>query len=357
VKPYYEDEAVTIYHGDCREILPTLSAGAVHMIATDPPYFRVVDDKWDDQWGADPAEFLRWVQALIGQLEPLLCERGTFAIFCSPDMACAVETEVRRAFNVLNHVVWRKPSPGRLGRMEKDSMRRFFPTSERIILAEKSRTPDSDLWRFRDHVNHSVARDVYADVREQLVRLRDEAGCSNAEVDKALGKNGMAGHYFGASQWSLPTEGAWEIISALFATKGVDCPSYQQIRQEFDSRRQEFDSRRREFDSRRREFDSRRREFDSRLELLSDVWTFKPPLGGDRLGHSTQKPLALMDHMVGTMTRRDDTVLDPFMGSGTTLRAAKDLGRKAIGIEMEERYCEIAAERMGQEVLDLGAAA
>jgi site-specific DNA-methyltransferase (adenine-specific) len=70
-------------------------------------------------------------------------------------------------------------------------------------------------------------------------------------------------------------------------------------------------------------------------------------------GHPVPKPLSWMTWLVGFASLEGETIIDPFMGSGTTLRAAKDLGRKAIGIEIEERYCEIAARRMAQEVLPL----
>jgi len=74
-------------------------------------------------------------------------------------------------------------------------------------------------------------------------------------------------------------------------------------------------------------------------------------LNGDVFwGHPTQKPIRLLLRLL-RMT--DGLVLDPFAGSGTTLLAAKTLGRKAIGIEIEERYCEIAAKRCAQEVLAL----
>ena len=73
--------------------------------------------------------------------------------------------------------------------------------------------------------------------------------------------------------------------------------------------------------------------------------------------HPSPKPIALLCRLLEAVTDVGDLVVDPFMGSGTTLRAAKDLGRRAVGIELEERYCEIAALRLGQEVMDFGEAA
>jgi site-specific DNA-methyltransferase (adenine-specific) len=72
------------------------------------------------------------------------------------------------------------------------------------------------------------------------------------------------------------------------------------------------------------------------------------PQAGD---HPTPKPESLMRQLIEDNCNPEDLILDPFMGSGTTLRAAKDLGRKAIGIEIEEKYCEIAVKRLAQGVL------
>jgi len=69
--------------------------------------------------------------------------------------------------------------------------------------------------------------------------------------------------------------------------------------------------------------------------------------------HPTQKPVPLFCEIIEDFSKSNDLILDPFLGSGTTCYCAKKLNRKSIGIEIEEKYCEIAAKRCSQEVMEL----
>lgn len=85
---------------------------------------------------------------------------------------------------------------------------------------------------------------------------------------------------------------------------------------------------------------------DKSASNAGDVWEIPPNKNGD---HPASFPEALPSKAIGATDAK--IILDPFMGSGTTLRAAKNHNRKAIGIEISERYCEQAAARMSQGVL------
>jgi DNA modification methylase len=86
------------------------------------------------------------------------------------------------------------------------------------------------------------------------------------------------------------------------------------------------------------------------VRRIRHLWHGMMRASQEPLVHPTQKPEKVMRWCMSTPWTSEGDILDPYMGSGTTLRAAKDLGRRAIGIEIEERYCEIAAKRLSQEV-------
>jgi len=109
------------------------------------------------------------------------------------------------------------------------------------------------------------------------------------------------------------------------------------------------------FDRRPREAELAWTNFLTSPRIIRVFWTggiyYQTEHGTNAPLHPAQKPVALMRGVLNLCP--EGTVLDPYVGSGSTLLAAKSLGRKSIGIEIEERYCEIAANRCRQEVLGL----
>ena len=348
--PYYSDDAVTIYHGDCREIIGGLAP--VDLILTDPPYYNVLNEVWDTQW-ATPQDFLDWLSDHAEQWQKTLKPNGSLYCFASPQMAARVEIMLGEHFQVLNSIRWVKPR-SRLNMVEIAAMRSYLSPWEACIFAEQFGADGSALrGSGYDAACATLHAGVFEPLRVYLDAERDAAGWTVRRVAEMYQQKtgsrtvtGMAGHWFQVSQWTLPTAENYAWLRELFNSGNGD-----HLRREYEDLRREYEDLRREYEDLRRPFAITSR------SAMTDVWTFPTaPTGGtDR--HPAMKPEPLIRHAIETSTRRGAVILDPFMGSGTTLRAAKDLGRKAIGIELDEKYCEIAAKRMAQGVLDFGAAA
>jgi adenine-specific DNA-methyltransferase len=326
-EPYYQDDLVTLYHGRCEDVLPNLTiAGTVHLL-TDPPYFKVKDDDWDNQWSKS-ADFLDWMGDWLDLAKPLVSSNGSVWVFASPELTNAVESVVSSRFRVLNSVRWVKPQGWHM-KAKLDAARSFLSPWEGIVFAEQFGADGSALkgsgW------NDATAKlwaGVFEPLRQYLVGERDAAGITNRQVDAYLGTAGMAGHYFGASQWAMPTEPVYEKLRELF-NQGAE---YGHLRREYEDLRRPFNV--------------------TDRALSTDVWTFDTvaPYPGR---HVCEKPTALLRHMIETTTRPGDTILDCFAGSGSTLDIARQLGRRAVGIEMDEHWCKQIVKRLAQQPLRL----
>ena len=236
--PYYADDLVTIYHADCRDVIPSLTD--VDLVITDPPYasgarrdaerqvrgsmLRALDDEdWFSHDSMTAWGFQWFIRSVFTDLRPRLVEGA----------------------HVYSFIDWRQ-TPTLYGMLEASGYR-----VNQCLVWAKTHYGMGAYWR-NQHENIVFASN----------------GMPTAMVDRGMGS----------------------VLTAAAVSP-------------------------------------------------------------DARKHPTEKPAPLIQRLLRAVP--GDRILDPFMGSGPVLEAAKTLGRRAIGIEIEERYCEIAARSCSQEVLGL----
>ena len=337
MKPYYEDDFVTLYHGDAFEVIPNLPEG-IGCLLTDPPYFKVKDDEWDNQWDK-ASDFLTWMGEWLDLAKPKLAANGSVWVFASPAMTSSVERLVSERFRPLNSIRWVKEA-GWHNKAELSAMRQYLTPWEGIVFAEQYDDQYGDMAK-------ALHREVFAPIGRYLQTEWERAGWKSGQLGKAIGRDSAL-----PTRWaegsSLPSAMDYQKVRELLNVNGTEY-----LRREYEYLRREYEDLRREYEDLRREYEDLRRPFLITDRAHStDIWAFDtvPPYPGK---HPCEKPLPMLEHMITASTKPDWTVLDPFAGSGATLVAAKALGRKAIGVELEEKYCEIAARRLSQGVLPL----
>jgi len=330
IKPYYDHAGIVIYHADCREVLPTLTK--VSLVVTDPPYNGVLDEEWDNQWSSD-SDFLEWLDGVFAFVDPVVSDNGTLYTFASPRLSSRVEGVIAKRFSVIASAVWDK-GDGRKGAagsgIDVTALRTYWPSNtERVVVAEKKEADEKakgacGYWNKCEDTKRTIIGDY---LREEFAR----ADVTNKQI-ASLFPSKTGGLTGCVSNWLL----GFNIPTAeQYATMREFLGSTMYLRREYEDLRREYEDLRRPF-------------FLSINDQWGDVWRFA--IERNRF-HPAQKPIGLISQMVRVSSRPLDTVLDLFMGSGTTLVAAKNLGRRAIGIEIEEKYCAIAAKRLSQEIL------
>lgn len=247
-EPYYADDLVTLYHGDCREVdLPH-----VELIVTDPPYGEtsLEWDRWPDHW-------------------PNIAARLASSMWCFGSMRMFIDRrdDFTEKWKLSQDVVWRKP-------------RGTSFTTDRFV-------------RVHEYALHWY-RGPWAEAHGDVPRVKYAGPPKNVPTRKGV----YDGHH-GARGESL----------------------YH----------------------------------DDGTRLMQSVLNVGTTRGNGN--HPTEKPTGILEPLIEYACPPAGTVLDLFAGSGSTLVAARNLGRRAIGVEVDERYCEVIAKRLAQGALDFGGGA
>lgn len=286
-----------IIHGDCLEILKKLPDRSIDLIILDPPYWKVVQQKWDYQWRTEE-DYAKWCLQWLTEISRVIKLSGSLYLFgYLRNLFHLYQPIVNLGFNFRQQIIIDKGIKAIGGRATKGY--KMFP-----------------------NVTESLLFFIYDSrpfIKEILKKRQTDLGLTSLEINEKLGVKSNGG-----GMWSLytgnnilaqvPTKEMWEKLENIL---DFHYP-YENIASVFN------------------------------IEMgVTDVWS-DINFCQEKRYHPTQKPVQLIERIIKASSNEKMIVLDPFMGSGSTAIAALNLSRQYIGIEKEEKYIYIIKERIDE---------
>ena len=330
----FENGRYKLYQGDCLEIMKDIPNKTIDLVLIDPPY-NIGKDKWD-KWDT-VEEYVEFMGKVFLEIQRVLKDNGSFYFFHN-DFLQIVELQnyINKNTNFVFRqlITWNKihedfKNYGYVQqRLSIDMMRNYYNGFTEYCL----------YYTFQDESGlDKVMLDTnnFKTLRDYFKYIQIEIGLNKKQIIDKIGQR--ADHCFrhSSSQWDLPTEETYnELINIFNIDKYEGFKTYEELRQEYEELRQEYEELRYTFNTARVKED---------LRANSNVWLYPP---AKKQGHITPKPTEMLENIIKHSTNKDDIVLDCFMGSGSTGVACLNTNRNFIGIELDEKYFNIAVERL-----------
>lgn len=281
--------------GDAVELLPTIPAQSVDLVIADPPYWKVVSEKWDYQWRTE-ADYLEWSLIWLEHATNALRLGGSFYLFgYFRTLALIVPHLERMGLQLRQQIIIDKGIKAVSGRATK-GYKQFPNVTESILFMIKDSKPF---------------------IRNYLKEQQKRAGLKAKDINERLGVKSNGG-----GMWSIytgdniceqvPTKELWEKLEVVL---GFKYP-YETFAQVFNTQMR-----------------------------LSDVWT-DIDFYEEKRFHPTQKPQKLIRRLIAASTNPQDSILDPFAGSGAVAVAAEMMDRSCLSIERDKEFFDVIHSRI-----------